>query len=55
MNGIVHPFSGALCEQDGNGGVRVVQKDGLDPCRYQNRSVTNLVRSLVLASVRSGR
>lgn len=28
MNGITHPFSGALYEQDGTGLVRVVERDG---------------------------
>ena len=27
MNGIVHPFSGALYEQDGNGNIRVTDGD----------------------------
>lgn len=28
MKGIVHPFNGALYEQDGEGNVRVTTKDG---------------------------
>lgn len=28
MKGIIHPFTGALYEQDGKGNVRIAEKDG---------------------------